>query len=256
MVAEGNALVDGEPVPDKVHEILKHGFEIRITRDSDGDVDSGTDGGPDEAGHALGEFSSEHLHGEADGVDVWAVVGNDAEREDYKAKFSESSQRAEEYGCEESTGSGGGVSVGVLVYAVVESRGCHDGDAEHFCKQKWNHETDPDGEEDLGAGLVRGLVDGVISGIARPSSSKSVDHGAKTEYAAQFGDTDAHGDVDEVAGVRKHAQSDDEDDGGGDPGPEFVDVDYFVAEEGDEKSTDGDYDNTGVAGDVVVDSVD
>ena len=55
--------------------------------------------------------------------------------------------------------------------------------------------------------------------------------------------------------MREFAEHDEEDDEAGDPGPEFVEMHDFVAEEGDEEGRCGDDDDTGVAGDGVVDRV-
>lgn len=88
VIAEGDALVDGEPVADEVHEVLEHVLEVGVSGDGDGDVDCGADGGPDEAGHGLGP-AAENLQGQADGVDVGAVVGDDGEGEDDEAELAE-----------------------------------------------------------------------------------------------------------------------------------------------------------------------
>lgn len=55
--------------------------------------------------------------------------------------------------------------------------------------------------------------------------------------------------------MREDAEGDEEDDGGGDPGPELVKMDDLVAEEGDAQGAEGNDDDAGPAWDVVVDGV-
>ena len=76
VVRQRDALVDGEPVADEVHEVLEDFFEVRVARDRDGDVDDGGDESQYEPRHPA-RPASEDLDGQADGVDVGAVVGDD-----------------------------------------------------------------------------------------------------------------------------------------------------------------------------------
>ena len=55
--------------------------------------------------------------------------------------------------------------------------------------------------------------------------------------------------------MSEFAEDDEEDDEAGDPGPELVEMDDFVAEEGDEEGCSGNDDDAGIAGDGFVDGV-
>nr|POE62784.1 hypothetical protein CFP56_03688 [Quercus suber] len=103
---ERDTLVDGEPVPDEVHEVLQGLFEVAVAGDGDGDVDGRGDAGPDEAGDALGP-ASQDLHGERDGVDVGAVVGDNGQREDDEAELAEGADVGDENFAEKTAGAGG-----------------------------------------------------------------------------------------------------------------------------------------------------
>ena len=100
------------------------------------------------------------------------------------------------------------------------------------------------------------MVDGVVGGIRRPASGESIDHGAIRQDRAQFGCTCAPLNGNKVTAVSEDPEKDDEDDGGGDPRPEFVGVHDFVAECGDAEGADGDDDNADGAFDVAVDCLD
>lgn len=91
MLGEGDTLVDGEPVGNDQHEVLKDGLEVVVSWDGDCDVDAGADEGPDEARDALGP-AGEELEGEGDGVDVGAVVGDNGEGKDDEAEVTEAAQ--------------------------------------------------------------------------------------------------------------------------------------------------------------------
>lgn len=128
MLGESNALVDGEPVSDEVHEVLEDFFEMRVAGDGNRDVHACCDGRPDEAGDALGAAAHD-LHGEGDGVDVGTVVCNDGEGEDNKAELSEAAEGREEDGGKETAGSRGAVALHIGVVAVVDGGRGHDGNA-------------------------------------------------------------------------------------------------------------------------------
>lgn len=252
---DGNGNGKGEVRTNEVHEILQHSLEMRVSRNRNRDVHRGTHSGPHESRHTLCPSSTQDLDRKTHGVDIRAVVRNNAQTQYNEAEFAKTTERPEENGGKKTTGSRSRVSVSVLVYAVVEGGRCHDGNAEHFCEEKGHHEADPDGEEDLSAGLVGRLINSVISSVAGPSRSEAVNNASEGEHRAEFRSADAHGDVDEVARVRENAQDDDEDDGGRDPGPEFVDVHNLVAEECYEECADGDYNDARVARHVVVHGV-
>ncbi len=92
---------------------------MAISRDGDGAVDDGTDEGPHEAGDALRD-AGEELKGEGDGVDIWAVVGNDGEGEHDKAEFAESAKRGDDDGGKETADSGTFVAVDIDIVTVVD----------------------------------------------------------------------------------------------------------------------------------------
>lgn len=100
------------------------------------------------------------------------------------------------------------------------------------------------------------MVDGVVGGVAGPASREAVDDGAERKYAAEFGGTNAHGHVDEVARVCKHAKDDHEDDKRRDPAPELIGMYDLVSEESHDERAECDDDDTGISRDVRVDCVD
>ena len=100
------------------------------------------------------------------------------------------------------------------------------------------------------------MVYGVVGRIGGPACSEAEDRGCEAKDGACLSDADLHGQVAEFAAVGEFAKHDQEDDEGGDPGPEFIDVHDFVAEEGDEKCAGGDYDDACVSGHVGVYGVD
>lgn len=255
VIDEGDALIDGEPVSDKVHKVLEHGLEVRVARDGDGDVDEGGEAGPDEARHGLGA-AGEDLRRQADGVQVRAVVGDDGEGEDDEAEAAEARADAgNQHGREEAADPGFIVATLVGVVAVGDGGGCHDGDAEHLGEEQGDDEADPGGEEDFAAGLRGGLVDGVVRGEGGPTRAEAVNRGTEGEYVAEFGFAGAHGKVTEVARAGEEAEDDEENDEGWDPGVELVEMDDFVAEDGDEECAYGDDQDASPAGDVVVNGV-
>ena len=100
------------------------------------------------------------------------------------------------------------------------------------------------------------MVDGVVGGIRRPASGESVDNRPIRQNGSQFGCTCAPLNGNKVTAVSEDPEKDDEDNRGGDPGPEFVGVHDFVAEGGDAEGADGDDDNADGAFDVAVDCLD
>lgn len=143
--------------------------------------------------------------------------------------------------------------VGVL--AIVGASGGHDGDAEEFAEAEGEDQAGVGPGEDFAAGLGRGLVAGVVCGVGGPACSEAEDGSAEGEDGAELAGADTHGDVDEGAAVGENAEDDEEDDEGGNPGPELVGVNDFVAEERDDECGDGDDDDTCKAGNVAVHGV-
>ena len=64
---------------------------MTVSWDSDSNVDASTDESPDETWNTLG-FAGKKLEGEGDGVNVWAVVGDNGESKDDEAEFAECAQ--------------------------------------------------------------------------------------------------------------------------------------------------------------------
>ena len=108
---------------DQQHKVLEHGLEVAVAGDGDGAVDEGADEGPDEARHGL-RPAAHDLQAEGHAVDVRAVVGDDAERQDHEAELAEAAQRREE-DCGEQAADAGFV-VAVRVRGRVHGGG-HDG---------------------------------------------------------------------------------------------------------------------------------
>lgn len=99
VVNERNAGVNGQPVSDKAHEVLENGLEVAITRDSNGKGDARGEESPDKSRHAL-RSPAQHLQGQANGVDVGAVVGDNGQGQDDKAEFAEAAERLQ-HGCDQ-----------------------------------------------------------------------------------------------------------------------------------------------------------
>lgn len=216
VLGDRDALVDGEPVGDEQHEVLKDILEVAVARDGDGAVDDGADEGPDEAGHPLGG-AREHLQREGHRVDVRAVVGDDGEREDDQAELTESAERWDEHSCEEATDAGGVVAIHVGVVAAVGSHGGADSSTEHLCEDERERQTSEGPEEDRHARTVDGLVDSVVCGVGGPPSAESKDGRSEGENSTSFGLSSAHWEIFELARARKLTQDDQEDDETWDP---------------------------------------
>lgn len=254
VVAESNALVDGEPVADEVHEVVQDLLEVRVAWDSDGDVDAGSDCCPDEA-RDFGGFAGEDLRSETDGVDVWAVVGDDREGEDDHAELAEGAQ-VDEDGADEAAGTCGVVACLIAVVAVVDGCGGHDGYSEELGEEERNDESEPGPEEDFTSRLIGGLIDGVISCVRGPACRKAVDNRAIREHRAHFCLTSLPRNINEVSRIRKDAQNNQEDDERRQPSDELVGVHNLVAERADDESAHGDDGDSSAAGNVWVDGFD
>ena len=218
----------GRGAYDEQHKVFQHAFEMAVAGDGDGAVDEGADEGPDEAGHGLGP-ARHQLQAEGYAVDVRAVVGDDAEGEDDEAELAEAAEGWEEHRCEQAADPGRVVAVRVGGVDCVQGGG-RDGQTEHFGEAEGDDEAAVDPEEGLGAADVGGLVDSVVGCVAGPACAETEDGGCEREDAACFGAAAAHGEVDEFAAVPEFTKDDEEDDGGGDPGVEFVEMHHFVAE--------------------------
>lgn len=169
---------------------------MRVARDCNCNVDSRAHGGPNEPRHALCPAPAQDLDGQADRVDVGAVVGDDAQCENDQAELAEAAEGPEEDGAEKTSSAGGCIAICVLVLAAVEGGGGHDGNAEHLGEEEGDDETNPDCEEDLSPGLGARLVHGVVCCVAGPSCCEAVDYTAEAEHAAHLTGAHTHRDVD------------------------------------------------------------
>ncbi len=239
---------------DEQHEILQHALEMAVPRNGNRAIDNRPHKGPDETRDRLRPLRHE-LQAEGQAIDVRAVVGDDAEGEDDEAEFAEGAEGGEEHGGEEAADSGIFVAVCVGGVDWVE-RGGRDCQAEHFGEAEGENEPCVCPRERLDARDAHGLINGIISRIARPAGAEAKNGSRERQDAAGLGAACVHVQVAEFAAVGEFAEDDEEDDEGGDPGPEFVVVHDFVAEDGDEPGRGGDDDDAGVAGDVAVDGVD
>lgn len=253
VIGRSDTGVNGQPVGDEVHEVLEDGLEVGVTGDGDSEGDAGGEESPDETGHAL-RVAAQDLQGQGDGVDVGAVVGDNGQGQDDQAELAETTQRLED-GTDQTAVTGLGVASGVLVVSIVEGGCGHHGDTQELSEEQGDDQTNPGGDEDLAAAAVGGLVDGVIGSVAGPAGSEAVHGRAEGETASKLGGTDAHGDVDKVAGVGEGAQHYEEHDEGGDPAVLLILVDDLVTGEGDEEGAEGDDQDTGETRDGTVDSV-
>ena len=238
---------------DQEHEVFQNLFEMGVARDGNGAVDEGADKSPDEARDELRPLAHD-LQAEGDAVDVRAVVGDDAEREDDEAELAEAAERREQDRGEQAADAAFRVPVRVRRVDRVHGRG-GDREPEHLREAEREEQAGVGPDEGLDAGYVSGLVDGVVGRVARPAGAEAVDARGEGEDGSRFGGARVHGQVDEFARVRELAQHDEEDDEAGDPGPELVRVHDLVPEEGDEERRRGDDDDARVSGDIRVHGV-
>jgi len=122
---------------------------MRVPWNGNCNVHCSTDGGPHEPGHALGPSSTQNLDRESDRIDIWAVVRNDTQTEYDQAELAKAAKRSKEYGTEEASRARRGVSVGVLVRAIVECGCSHDRNSQHFSEEERDDQPDPHCEKDL-----------------------------------------------------------------------------------------------------------
>lgn len=189
-------------------------------------------------------------------VNVGTVVGNDAQGKNDKTELSKATQRPEKHCRKKSASLGRSVAFGILVLAIIERGGSHDSDTQHLSEKQRNDQADPNREENFGSGLIPGLVDCVICCVAGPPCGKTINNASKTENTPKLAGTYAHGNVDEISGMREDAENDDENDGSRNPGPELVHVDNLVTEEGYTQRTHGDDDDASITRNVIVDGID
>lgn len=164
MFGKRDTLIDSEPVSDQQHEIFKNRLEVSVSRDGDGAVNNGPDEGPHEARYALRD-TGEELEGERDGIDVWAVVGDDRESENDKAELTEPAKRRNDDSCEETSNSRGVIAVYVQVVTVVGGYGSSHGCTEHLSEKEREYQTSECPAENGLAGAVDWLVNSVVGGI-------------------------------------------------------------------------------------------
>ena len=100
------------------------------------------------------------------------------------------------------------------------------------------------------------MVDSVIGRIARPACAKAKNGGCERQDAASFRTSSIHGQIHEFSAVCEFTKYNQKDDQGWDPGPEFIYVHHFVAEDCDEPGCCCNDDDACVAGHVCIDGVD
>lgn len=131
----------------------------------------------------------------------------------------------------------------------------HDSETEHFGKAKREYKTREGPGEDSDLGRVNRLVNGKVCRAACPSTCEAKNGGGKAEYCSSFGRAYTHRDVAKRARVCKLSKDDKENDKTGDPRPELVSVNYFVAEKGNNEGCGGHDDNCSPARNIRVDCV-
>lgn len=151
---------------------------MRITWNGDGNVHTCSNESPAVTWDSLSP-ATENLHGQGNGVDIGAVVGNDRECKHYEAEFAKGTKWWEKNSCEKPTRAGSIVSLLVYVVTAVDRSSRHDSNTEHFSEKKGDNEPEPCSEEDLLAALGGLLIDGVVSGVRSPASSETIDNGSK-----------------------------------------------------------------------------
>ena len=140
-----------------------------VAWDGNGAVDEGADESPDKAGNSLRVFCQE-LQTKGQAVDIGAVVGNNAEREDNKAELAEATQGGKQHCCEKATNTRVVVAIGVG--CIVYGCGCN-GETEHFRESEGDYKASPCPGEGFDAADVHWLIDRVVGCIARPTSCKA-----------------------------------------------------------------------------------
>lgn len=136
-----------------------------------------------------------------------------------------------------------GVTVGRQESVGIVSHCCCDGQSEHFGKEEGEDETSPSPDESFDTGDGMGLIDGIIGRVARPAGREAEHAGCETQHAACLAVADLHGKIDESARMGELAKDDEEDDERRDPAVEFVVMNHFVAEKGNDESCSGDDDD-------------
>lgn len=255
VVAKRNTLVNCEPVANEVHEVLENSLEMRVARDGNGDVAAGGNTGPDETRNALGP-AAKNLDGQTNRVKVGAVVGDDGKSKEDQAELAKGTEVGDENGTEETTGAGGVVTILVNVVAAIDRSSGHDCNTQKLSEEEGDDETSERPCEDLGTVLGGWLVNSVIGSVTGPASSEAVYCGGKRKAVAHLRSTSLPCEVAEITSVGKDTESDEEDNGGWDPRPEFVNVDNLVAEKSDCESQESNDYHTSKARNIRVDGVD
>lgn len=236
------------------HEILQHALEVAVPRNGNRAVHERADEGPDEARHRL-RPAGQQLQREGEGVDVGAVVGHDAEREDDEAELAEAAERREQHRREQTANPRLRVPVRVRGVNGIQGRRCN-GQAEHFREAEREDQTCICPGKGLDAGYGDGLVDGVVGRIAGPAGPEPEHGRGEAEDGAGFGVTGVHGQIAEFAGMGELAEDDEEDDEAGDPRPELVGVDHLVAKTGNQEGRCRNDDDACISWHVGVDCID
>ena len=236
------------------HEILQHALEMAVPRDGNRAVHERADEGPDEARNRL-RPASQDLQREGEGVDVGAIVGHDAEREDDEAELAEAAERREQHRRKQTADARLRVAVRVGGVNGIQGRG-RDGQAKHFREAEREDQACICPGKGLDTGYGDGLIDGVVGRVAGPAGPEPEHGRGKAEDGACLGRTGVHGQIGEFARMGELAEDDEEDYEAGDPGPELVGVDHLVAEQGDQEGRCRNDDDARISWHVGVDRID
>ncbi|KAL9119894.1 MAG: hypothetical protein Q9187_003547, partial [Circinaria calcarea] len=220
-----------------------HTFELIVSWNGNRAIDKSPYERPDEAWDGL-RPAAHDLQAKCQTVNVWTVICNDGECQDHQTELAETTKRWDQHCGDNATDAR--VMVAFCISRCADRCG-HDSETEHFCKAKRKYETREGPGEDSDFGRVDRLVNGIVRRVACPSRCEAKNGGGKAEYCSSFGRACTHRDVAERARVCKLSKDDQENDETGDPRPELVSVNYFVAEKGDNEGCGGNDDNSSPA---------
>lgn len=174
MIRQNDALVDGQPIRNQIHEILQSGLELAVARDGDGDVDGSGESRPEEA-RDVSSPPTQHHESERNRVDVWAVVGDDGQSQDDDTEFAEPTKALEQHGAKQTADASVFISSLVGIVATVQRSSGHDSGTEDFCEKESRVDSEPSSEEDVTLGSVARLIHRVVGGEGSVASSEAKD---------------------------------------------------------------------------------
>lgn len=253
VVSDSDTGIDSQPIGDEVHQVLENFLEVRVSRDSNGNRDARGQEHPDKTRNSL-SLVTQDLKRERNGVDIGAVVGDNGEGEDNQTELAESAERFHN-SPDDASVSRLSITSCVLVVSIVNHGRSGDSDAQELSKEERRDQATKSSQENLAAAAVRGLINGIISGITGPSRSKTIDGCTIGQDRADLSGPGPHGNVPEIPRVSKHAEDNHEDDEGWDPAVELIQVNDLVSSESNEECADGDDQNACKTRNVAVDGI-